>query len=289
MRKVKKVLSSLLAGVLFASTLQGMSTFAANRNVYLDIHYVQDSETILGTNVQKGDVYVDIDFRGFEGITSLGLSLEVGSGLDFMYDRFDNPLYKTFNNINRGSVSLWDGNQRKIFWTTAHAENQDNGTYFRIYLRPNGNYSPETATVKLDVDLLTGKNKDGGSVTYIDYRAPGTMLQANEYVIGDTNGDGRVDATDASDVLRALSDNGNIPLYIRNGNPYYTESRYTNWFPNAVCMDAPDADQSEIINRKDADDIMNYYGNISSGGEGNPVDENGEHLNIGEIDIYEQY
>ena len=287
--KKRKILSSLLASVILSSCMQGMSSFASNGNVYLDMHYVQDDMRVSGINLKKGDVYVDIDFKGFKGITSVGLNLEFGSGLDFISDRHGNPLYITLNNVNRGHLEKIDGSDRKCFWTTAHSENQDNGTYFRLYLRPNENYSSENAVANVDVELLTGIDKNGKPVTYIDFREPGIMLKANEYIIGDTDNDGRVDGVDASNILSALSSNGNIPLYIRNGNPYYTDSTYTNWFPNAVCMDSPDADQSGVINRKDAEDIMNYYGNVSAGREGNPVDENGNHFNIGEIDIYEQY
>lgn len=283
--KKRKILSSLLAGVILSSCMQGMSSFASNGNVYLDMHYVQDNMVIDNTNVKKGDIYIDVDFKGFSGITSVGLDLEIGSGLDFITDANNEVLYETLNN----DLQTMTSNGGKCFWTTASSKNRGNGTYLRIYLRPNANYSPQNATANVDVELLTGIDKNGKPVTYIDFREPGIMLKANEYIIGDTDNDGRVDSSDASNILSSLSNNAHIPFYIRNGNPYYTDSTYTNWFPNAVCMDSPDADQSEVIDEKDAEDIMSYYGNISAGREGNPVDEKGNHLNIGEVDIYEQY
>lgn len=55
------------------------------------------------------------------------------------------------------------------------------------------------------------------------------------------------------------------------------------WFPNAKCLEAPDANRDKIINKQDAQDILTYYAEKASSqfSEG--------YLNIGKIDIYEWY
>lgn len=98
------------------------------------------------------------------------------------------------------------------------------------------------------------------------------MLQANQYIIGDANGDGYVNALDSSAILTATKKTPSL-------NVYSIRKTYKNYFPNAASPSAPDADRSGVINSTDANKILDYYSAIAVG---KPYTGS-----IGKIDVYE--
>lgn len=101
------------------------------------------------------------------------------------------------------------------------------------------------------------------------------ILESNEYLVGDINGNGVVDGIDATRVLRACDLNGgDIKIKNINGN-------FTNEIPDLRSAYAADVNKDGFISQADADLLLKYYTTIISG-----IEYNG---NIGKIDIYEIY
>lgn len=96
------------------------------------------------------------------------------------------------------------------------------------------------------------------------------------YMLGDVDGDFKISMYDAYTVLTALDNHG-----LAQGSRVsvsYVQSHLSDWFPNAVCAKAADADQDGYISYDDAQDILQCYSNNAAGLDG--------YKNIGNLYVY---
>lgn len=99
--------------------------------------------------------------------------------------------------------------------------------------------------------------KDGNYIISSGTYRPPVMLEAQEYIIGDANNDGYVNALDGSWILSSIELNPQCKV------DDITET-YKDIFPQANCAAAPDADLDGIISQADFDLIMKYYVDMST-------------------------
>ena len=93
-----------------------------------------------------------------------------------------------------------------------------------------------------------------------------TNEQRIPYMLGDANNDYYVNAIDASIVMSTLHDHG-----LQRGmavSVSYVQKNLSDWFPEAACAVAVDANKDGYISYEDADEMMEYYANASTGGSG---------------------
>lgn len=96
------------------------------------------------------------------------------------------------------------------------------------------------------------------------------------YMLGDVTGDFKIGIDDASAVFSAMSEHG-----LAQGSRVsvsYVQSHLSDWFPNAVCATAADADQDGYISYEDGMDILQAYSNYAA--------ELGYYKNIGNLYVY---
>ena len=154
-----------------------------------------------------------------------------------------------------------------------------NGKFYSFYLEKNENFNSKNADVNVVFQSTPSVEDMVASCTGTQFITAETdtappMIETQEYMIGDANNDGRVNAIDAS-WIRMKTDN----------NKQYTVKNiirsYKDIFPEANCAAAPDADSDGYISFIDADAISQYYADISTIGYSN--------TNIGKLEFYEIY
>ena len=289
------ILSTLLSSAILVSTAQGISAFASTPDIYCDIHYVNETFTKWRNTIYEGYSRVDVIFEGFDGISTMGIHVELGDGFEPVISNFTNkPIFNT-NALGIESRMIdYDSDTNMIFLCMANGESMAyleegeeetyDGCYFSFYVQKTNEYTSSNATANVvftDTDIVGrfDSNYPNNRYYYVDAENNidvSEMLSSCEYIVGDVDGDGIVNSFDSSTILRAISQHNVASFYVSMIN-----SNFRTWFPGAVCSASPDANEDYIINRSDADDIMEYFGKISSGGTG--------YLNIGSIEVYEIY
>lgn len=284
--KKGRILSTLLSSVMLISTVQGMSTFATAPDIYCDIHYVNETFVDGRDTIYEGYSRIDVMFENFDEIIEYGIHIQLGDGYEPVMNYFgDAVCCDVYTNYNL-KINSYNAAENSVFFTIAthddylftNEEDYLNGCFFSIYVKKTNEYSSSNATANVVFTNTDYILKSNGSYyvsptddTEIDVSE---MLSSNEYIVGDVNGDGRVNTSDASAIFSGISQHNNAPFSVNTIN-----SSFRTWFPNSTCAASPDANEDDIINSSDADDIMEYFGEISSGGTG--------YLNIGNIEVHE--
>lgn len=266
LKKIKRMLAAALSTVIIGSSISAINAFAT-QPVYVDIVY--DSVTMTYWANVKCNLTIN----------AAGFHLKFGSGWDIVTKSNGLVNFKGNNDFNQYiCLKGNDYEQEGLFVTIAGASDVEcsNDTIISINIRKTSSYSPTNATANINIvdnDMFANSQEriieSSNSGTYIS-----PMLRADEYIVGDADGDGRVTATDCSTVSAAVNNYGNMNVFsIRN--------TYKNYFPSAKAAAAADANQNGLISNNDASAILNYYATSGTGGTYNG--------NIGKIDIYDIY
>lgn len=271
----KKMLSAVMAASIVAGSVSAINALAVSPRIYVDIVY-EDA------NTPRADIY----FENIPDINFVNIHLRIGDGWNYAESRVGGVDYTrvgTTSNIS-GSFLCRQlvADEHEIFISLAATTgyNYDfNGKFFSVYLEKTDQYTPENAVANIytvDGDMLWEDTGDRDGINYLGgvMETNPIMLRADEYIIGDANGDHRVDARDCSEILSGIDGDGVLSVYeIRNS--------YKDIFTKAESPAAPDADQNGYINKKDSDDVLHYYASHQSGStyEGS----------IGSINVYETF
>lgn len=116
------------------------------------------------------------------------------------------------------------------------------------------------------VAILSAATMALTSLTAVALSASAATNARIPYMLGDANNDYYVNAIDASIVTSALHDHG-----LQRGmavSVSYVQANLSDWFPEAACAIAVDANKDGYISYEDADEMMKYYANASTGGSG---------------------
>ena len=245
----------------------GIASQASTPKIVCDIVY--------NSSAPANEKYrVDVKFSGMPNLLGAGFHVNVGSGWDISTNSNGNMIRRFSDNVENNADSTTQGrNGNTLFFTFAGTSNAANynGTVVSFYLTRKSNNSSTNSFV--NVELQKGDFVTNASNTNISAStSTPVMLQANQYIIGDANGDGYVNALDSSAILTATKKTPSL-------NVYSIRKTYKNYFPNAASPSAPDADRSGVINSTDANKILDYYSAIAVG---KPYTGS-----IGKIDVYE--
>ena len=116
------------------------------------------------------------------------------------------------------------------------------------------------------VAILSAATMALTSLTAVALSASAATNARTPYMLGDANNDYYVNAIDASIVMSTLHDHG-----LQRGmavSVSYVQKNLSDWFPKAACAVAVDANKDGYISYEDADEMMEYYANASTGGSG---------------------
>ena len=246
----------------------GIAPQAASPKIVCDIVY--------NSSAPANEKYrVDVKFSGMPKLLSGGFHVNIGSGWNIVKNSDGSPkrtvIDCTTEDISTCRAIIDTRKSNCLFFVFYATERTDfNGRFVSFYITPNSSYSSANSAINISFEnsdnLAIDKNNTLTSVS-----TP-VMLQANQYIIGDANGDGYVNAMDASTILSVTKNTPSL-------NVYSIRKTYKNYFPKAASPSAPDADRSGVINSTDADKIIDYYAAV---GSGKPYTGS-----IGKIDVYE--
>jgi hypothetical protein len=264
-KKFKRLLSFFTATLIAVCALVAMNAFAATPKIYVDIVY-ENSTTIRA----------DIKFSGMPKLLAGGFHVNFGSGWNISKKSNGNANYTTkygtSSDCELFTVAM--SGSDTVFVTFGGSEALSyNGTFVSFYVTKSSSYSSTNSVINpqyLSGDFLS--NASGNSI--ISTTQNPVMVRADEFVIGDANGDRVVNSLDASVILSAINNTGSLTVST-------IASNYKTYFPNAAAPAAPDANQSGVINKTDADKIVDYYATVAVGGSYSG--------NIGKKDIYETF
>lgn len=270
----KKMLSAVMAASIVTGSVSAINALAASPRIYVDIVY-EDA------NTPRADIY----FENVPRLKDIGIHLSIGDGWDTAKSPFGGVKYTkigTTSNVNGGFYCRkadYDDNVLFITFAGTDGNYDFNGKFLSIYLEKTDDYTSENSTINvfsIDGDMLwqnTGGNTGVNYITSVMETTP-IMLRADEYIIGDANGDHFVDARDASEILTGIKNDEILSVYeIRNS--------YKDIFTKAEAPAAPDADQNGYIEKADAIETLRYYADTATG---TPYEGR-----IGSINVYETY
>lgn len=264
-KKCKKTIAVLISlYMIIVSLLSSICfrTYAFSSNdprIYVNIVY-EDG----------GTIRADVMFENMPNLKAGGFQLNVGEGWHILPNDFgDDGLNKdSRDKINNAIYSVYINNKgRFIGFCNAKLDGYNyNGRFCYFYIERTSESTPLNSVINCSLDSLY----DADFTSIIETADVPVMLASYEYMIGDADGNGIIDARDASLVYTATDENMSYDVYS-------TRYTYTNEFPNAVCSASPDANEDGIIDSSDATLILRAYVNASSVG------------NVGEIAIYELF
>ncbi|GEM_PF-1831668 len=280
MKNLRALLSAITLSLTAATAISAVPVInssaaqAANNEpkVYLD--FVVESD---------GDIRADVVMENMPEISSGSFYVALDEGLRFTKDTegYDNEILNSL----RGASTAYNiiSDNLAVFSFSNQSDRNLNGHIVGFYVERTQFNNPYNSTGKIDFKssrntfgFLLGIDsgfmyypEDGlGSVNTPD------MLESNEYLVGDVDGDGRINASDTSHVLRQVQVYSEIKISDFNGN-------YNDAIADLRGAYAADVNKDGYITQADADLILRYYTLMMSG---KPYD--GE---IGKIDIYEIY
>lgn len=102
-----------------------------------------------------------------------------------------------------------------------------------------------------------------GSIATTTFSASAATNAKTAYMLGDANGDFRVDGNDCYEILNELNEHQTTMVSV-----VYVQNNLAKWFPDAVCAAALDANQDGYITETDANLILEHYASTGSGNGG---------------------
>lgn len=277
LKSIKKMLTGILASSVVLSSVSAIGAMATSPHIYVDISY------------ESNGIYrADIMFNNVPDVKVLGFHLDIGTGWTVITDDVPSTDGIELDLTRQGTTSEegclecradYSNYVNGAFVTLINDTNFNyNGKFLSLYFRKSSSYSSSNSYANVEFisgDLLSQYDSRGNETSFVSTVDDTQMLRAEQYVTGDSTGNGYVDARDASKILNVVNTSSISVLSIKNT---YQNS---NLFPDAKSAAAPDADQNGFINRTDSNAIMDYYSAISVGQTYTG--------NIGKIDVYEVF
>ena len=268
--KLKKFLAPLLATAVVAGAMPVANVSAVSPRIYVDITYENNER-----------VRADIMFENMPNVACGNFHVEVGDGWNLEYNNEGKIEFLKNGCKSEGDIVILDPRSTNDFVLgfSAKGDKNFNGHFGSFYLEKNSNFSPENAKINIvfsnggRIDDFIANQKGHYIIGTDSFNVP-PMLSANEYIIGDANNDGRVNAIDATWINMAMEENNTQSFIVDK-----IKNNYTDYFPEASCAAAPDATLNGVIDCTDAEAIVQYYVNMSTDGQNN--------TRIGQHEFYE--
>lgn len=277
---MKKIISTLAATMMAAASLASTAVSAINVPVLngysLSTSTVGNALVVDDVTVPAGSLAVTVNISNNTGFSSSSTKIVLGDSYTPITDENDRLVVQSGSVIGDSCI-CGVTNGELVFVSTASGEDSlCDGDMFTFYVSSNTSSGDKT------IEIVNTESED--IATTMRNAASTMSVTGSYYCVGDVDNDGRIDASDASFIRRAVSINNGIKLPIATAN---SNLRY--YFPNAaniVCAQAAnpiclaqdnDGDNEvddyeleigllkESINNADADDVLLYYGLAATG------------------------
>lgn len=266
--KLKRFLAPLMAAAITVSAMPVVTANAdGNPRVFVDITYENNER-----------VRADIIFENIDPAACGGFHVNIGDGWDFKtrYSASGTKIYgsnKDCESEGKANIQVKENGEKGVFIYFSSDDNYDlNGRFYSLYLEKNENFNSKNADVNVVFQAESQSTYDfianciGTIFISANTDTAPRMTEAQEYIIGDANNDGRVNAIDATWIRMAINGDNTKSYTV---DALAINDAYKNIFPEANCAAAPDADMDGHINFIDADKIMQYYADMSTDEQNN--------------------
>ncbi len=212
-----------------------------------------------------GDVKIEVSLSSPCNVAECGITVVLGNGLAFRQTSGGNPACSTsFSSMGRKLVGSQSASVAGI------ASDSDGivvTNLFSFYAYKTGSLNSNNGTVSVKVSSLSGKSGDIklSNVKVDDDNSTVNINPSTGYVLGDVNGDNRVNSKDSVKILSALNSKR-----VSTVSVYKLANDLSSWFPQAKAAEAVDANGDKYVNSADSDAILDYYAaNMSHAYTGN--------------------
>ena len=274
MKKTCKKIISMIVSVYIVLMLFVTCSFyrayaipGSDPRIYVDIVYENG-----------GTIRADVIVENMPNIRTGAFYLNVGAGWTILPNNHGNTKglrIDSDDTINLGQYSIAENGTGRflVFLNTDDNGYDYNGRLCYFHIERTSINNPMNSTL----NCTFGDSGGLYGVNFVDITNQAVnpvMLSSYEYLIGDADGNGIIDARDATKILTATT---NLTIY----NVYSIRNSYTSIFPDAACAAAPDGNEDGVIDSSDATVVMQAYMAMSVG--------NTPSSNVGQIAIYEVF
>lgn len=250
----KKIMASATAVTSLAVGMVGLSASAKelNEGVSFSVTTNTINETVVaddGTIIPIGSTAVTVSVTGNAGFDSSTTKLDIGTA-NVIVNNEGNPIYSV-GDVLESSMVASAANDNFVAFSTASADEVcRDGDMFTFYI----------SSGFAGVEIVDNERETFQPVN--NAISPRGTLRS--YMIGDVDQDNRIDASDASTILHAVSvyeDAFNDDVLPVN----YANAHLSTYFPKASRAESADANKNDSITEKDASLVLQYYANASTG------------------------
>lgn len=261
------IFACLSVFMLCGKTNDKIQASATGYNLSLDVEKLTANDGDAKNLTQAGDFRINIKIADNQGLAGFGFQLRYSS--DFVaITETGHPSVSTYKSGNVGIgliVCNANSTDRKLAVSGATSSLVYNdGTIVTVYLRPVNAATLTEAKIQGMITGFTVKSMDllhQQVIPPTDYTSPSGYTELLPYMIGDINGDGVVNISDAIALMSALN------------NHSYTVSTAGNHFASCYGMyvgenndyfvfAVGDVNGDGFINSDDSDDILEYYNDV---------------------------
>lgn len=251
MRKtIKKAIASIIATTTVCSTALSMmassNAFAdEGKTLNVSTEILSEAITVDGTVVPAGTVAITVNVSNNDGFKASATKL-VMSTSDFLVDEDGNPIVITGELLSNSIISAAVKDNNIVVSTASAEEATEDGEMFTIFANSASSRISVYDISSTSVALPVQNTRD-----------------VYEYYIGDSNHNTYINSTDASNVLTAVQNYagniyGTLPVSV-------ADASLSTYFPYLHYAAEVDTNKNGIINKKDSDNILDFYNLVSVG------------------------
>lgn len=263
MKKFKLLISTLF-GVILATI--GLTTFSAYADNTPTVSTTLDYVIIDNEELVKATIY----FSDFASVSDGRFHVELGDG--FVFDNDGDTNYINYNCDEMTSSLVGNahfvGNAGShsafVYFASPSLSNQNiNGAFVEVFLKETSSATQANSTFNFVFGISgIGYDQITNNTSSITYNATNTnipyMYKSARYVLGDVDGNGVVNSSDATAIDTVLSQ------YPYSYNISDIEGTYYYLFPYADDAWALDANQNGTLTNSDSTAISQYIAQGSS-------------------------
>lgn len=248
---MKKVYSILISGAIAISSLSAILANATNEESSntLSVTSKSISENFVlpdGNLIPAGAVAITVGLSNNEGFSSSATKLNIENA-DYLLDENNKPIVVKGDLFNSSIISAATKDNCIVVASASAEEENGDGNMFTIFV---SNQPSNVSVFDISGESIRTNQDDIAGARSV-------------YYIGDVNHDYNIDAVDGSQVLQAIDTYSSapftvLPVSVANANL----SIYFPYIPNAQIADT---NINGGINKKDADNIMDFYAYVAVG------------------------
>ncbi|MBQ8823731.1 MAG: hypothetical protein IJZ64_00695 [Ruminococcus sp.] len=266
LKKLKIAGSVSAAIMLFTSSVTSITAFAdvspvpGSSFAYdFTASVVTESMTVMGEEVNRGDVEVTFQVTNNPGMLSYTVQLYYGEGYElFAYDENANfKLGSGGHDKDSGCILLCEMSPEVDVLGCSNI-NFDN-FYIKYYFRAKDNISVNNSNFSIALTQYNFPLETGAKT--IDFSPDITI--SSPYTLGDMDNNGYITIDDAS-AVDSLGAKANAFLHNRSVdviNQHLSEEKWNNWFPKLIYAETADVDENGYVENEDTQEVLNYYAN----------------------------